>query len=323
MALLLDDLLDLSRVKHGRLRLAVDTVTLASIVDAALETAQPLIDARGHRLTIDLPTAPVTLRADPSRVAQVLANLLGNAAKYTDAGGRIELAARVGSATVAITVRDNGVGLAAGDRERIFDMFSQLDAAAGGRAAQGLGIGLALVRGLVELHGGRVGVDSDGPGRGSTFRVELPLAVVDAGAPAPTTPTVWSTSIAAPAAPAERGQRVLVADDNVDAAQTLAMLLQLHGHDTRVAHDGRAALAAFAAFAPDVALLDIGMPELNGFQVAERIRAQPRGADVRLVALTGWGQDHDRREALAAGFDRHFTKPVDPDALLRLIDEAR
>ena len=331
MALLLDDLLDVSRIKHGRLSLKRAPVALADIVDAAVETATPLIQARRHRLSVVLPPGATLLDADAGRMAQVLANLLGNAAKYTEPGGHIELAAERCGAQVALTVRDDGIGLSAADQSQVFRMFTQIDAGRG-HTQGGLGIGLALVKGLVDLHGGQVRVVSAGPGLGSAFTVSVPAAaaavdVVASMAAVAAEPAPASAAALRPApdssATAAVKWRILVADDNTDAAETLAMFLRLEGHQTQVVADGLQAVAAHAAWAPDIALVDIGMPGLDGYQVAQHIRAglaqqDKAGAErVLLVALTGWGQEGDKDKAREAGFDLHFTKPVDPLALLR------
>ena len=308
MALLLDDLLDISRIKHGRLRLTRAPVPLAEVVAAAVETAAPWIEARGHAFAIRLPEPPAVLDADAGRMAQVLANLLGNAAKYTEGGGRIELLAQRVGAMVEIAVRDNGIGLSEADQAHVFQMFAQVDHEAG-REQGGLGIGLALVKGLVELHGGRVRVASPGLGQGSTFTVTVPALAPAAALPTAAVDSAGSIGV----------WRILVADDNTDAADTLAMFLQLEGHETQVVHDGAQALAAVAAACPDVALVDIGMPLLSGYEVARRVRAGPADHQPVLVALTGWGQENDKLKAQAAGFDLHFTKPVDPQALLRAL----
>jgi two-component system CheB/CheR fusion protein len=310
MARLLDDLLDISRITRGRLELRRGRVGLAGIVDAAVETARPLLDARRHTLHVALPDPPPDLDADPVRLAQVLANLLTNAAKYTDPGGRIELHAQVAGGAVQVAVRDDGIGLAPEQIGRVFDMFSQVTTALD-RSEGGLGIGLALVRGLVELHGGRVEARSDGPGRGSEFLVVLPLPAVREDPPRPAENPL-------PVA-AERLRRVLVADDNRDAAESLRLLLGLAGHEVRVAHDGPTALEIAAEFRPDTVLLDIGMPGLNGYEVATRLRALEWGGAPVLVAITGWGQEQDRRLALEAGFDHHLTKPIDPDRIEALL----
>ena len=314
MARLLDDLLDVARITRGKLQLKKQPVDLGTVVDTAVEAVLPLINARAHGLIVDLPPELPTLDADPVRLAQVLSNLLTNAAKYTDSPGRITLAARVEGQVLRISVKDNGIGLSPPALAHIFEMFSQ-GHDDGGRAEGGLGIGLALVKGIVVLHGGEIEAFSDGPGFGSEFAVTLPCHALGTVRPA----------TALPAAPKPRGtiapRRILIADDNEDAANTLALLLQLAGHDVRTAHGGHAALTLAGNFRPEIALLDIGMPDVDGYEVAERVRETPWGQDVLLVALTGLGQEDDKRRARAAGFDHHLTKPVDPrdlDALLAL-----
>jgi PAS domain S-box-containing protein len=311
MARLLDDLLDLSRITRGRLELRRERVALATVIERAVETSRPLVDARRHALHVH-PVPDAWLRADPVRLCQAIANLLNNAAKFTPPGGRIDVACTVAAGAVTIEVRDTGSGLAPDLLGRVFEMFVQAPdgAARASGAESGLGIGLSLVRGLAELHGGRVAVRSDGPGRGATFVVELPLDAADAGPAdaAPATPT----AVAAPAT----ARRVLVADDNRDAAATLAMLLEMEGHDVRVANDGLEALAAFEAFRPEYALLDIGMPRLDGYALAREVRARAPEPRPVLVAITGWGQAHDRARAFDAGYDLHLTKPVDPATIL-------
>lgn len=308
MAYLLDDLLDVARITRGKLELRRQHVLLSAVVDAAIETARPAIDAKRHSFAVALPAGMVELDADPQRLAQVIANLLTNAAKYTDPGGSIALVATLEPGEVRIGVRDDGIGLSREALDSIFGMFSQVDDARH-RSEGGLGIGLALVKGLVELHGGRVEAHSDGVGRGSEFVVRLPLRPAAAAA-------VESAHGGASAAP---GCRVLLADDNRDAAESLAMLLQMAGHEVRIAHDGVAAVELAAQFRPDVALLDIGMPGLDGYAVARTIRAQPWGTAPHLVALTGWGQEEDRRRSREAGFDEHLTKPVDPARVEELV----
>jgi PAS domain S-box-containing protein len=300
MGLLLDDLLDMSRITRGQLQIRKQWVDLAALVDAGVETARPLIDERGHQLTVELPAQPVRIEADALRIAQVIANLLTNAAKYTDRGGRIELTAQQGGDGVRISVRDSGIGIDRQMMPRVFEMFSQATSALH-RAQGGLGIGLALVKGIVELHGGAIEARSAGPGKGSEFTFSLPLA----SEPAP-------ERMAAASAPQVGGpaRRIVVADDNRDAADSLKLLLELGGHDVRVAHDGAQALQAASVATPDIMFIDIGMPKLNGYEVARRIRAQPWGKAIKLVAVTGWGQPEDRDQALQAGFDRHLTKPV-------------
>jgi signal transduction histidine kinase/CheY-like chemotaxis protein len=302
MVRLIDDLLDVSRITRGKLRLRKERLDLAAVVRSAVESCRPQLDGAGQRLTVRVPAEPVHLEADPVRLAQVLGNLLNNAAKYTDRGGEVQLTAERRGDEVVVAVRDTGIGIAAEQLPRLFEMFSQ-GAAATARSQGGLGIGLALVKGLVEMHGGRVSAHSDGPGRGSEFVVRLPAPAGPAPASRP----------AGNGDGYPRGKcRVLVADDNHDAADSLALMLRLRGHDTRTAHDGQEAVEAAGQFRPDVALLDLGMPRLNGFDAARRLRAEPWGATLLLVALTGWGQDEDRRRAAEAGFDHHLTKPVAP-----------
>jgi signal transduction histidine kinase/CheY-like chemotaxis protein len=314
MSLLLDDLLDISRITRGRLELRKTTVYLTSVIDAAVEPVQPLIEECRHRLTVIRPEANLRIEADPLRLSQVLSNLLTNAAKYTDPGGSIDLTAQEEEGEVVIRVADSGIGISAEAMPRIFEMFSQVRSAMA-RSVGGLGIGLALSRGLVELHGGSIAVHSDGPGRGSQFTIRLPT-----GAAA-------SQADAASSRPAQRPLvprcRVLVADDNRDAADSLAMLIELHGCDLRTAFDGEQALATAASFRPQLALLDIGMPKLNGYEVAARLREQPWGGSMTLIAVTGWGQEEDKRRSAAAGFDHHLTKPIDPAALGSLLTRVR
>jgi PAS domain S-box-containing protein len=311
MARLLDDLLDVARITRGKLQLKKQPVDLSTVVDTAVEAARPLIKARTHGLTVDLPPELPTLDADPVRLAQILSNLLTNAAKYTDSPGSITLAARAEGAMLRISVKDNGIGLSPSVLAHIFEMFSQ-GHEDGDRAEGGLGIGLALVKGIVDLHGGSIEAFSDGPGFGSEFVVMLPCHAADTMRAAP-----------APSASKPRGtivpRKILIADDNEDAANTLAMLLKLAGHDVCTAHSGLAALALASNFRPDIALLDIGMPDVDGYEVAKGIRETTWGRDVCIVALTGWGQEEDKRRARAAGFDHHLTKPVDPRDLDELV----
>ncbi|MBS0580581.1 MAG: response regulator [Proteobacteria bacterium] len=311
MALLLNDLLDVSRITRGQLALRKESVDLATIIDTAIETARPLIHTKHHHVHVDLPAAPLHVTVDPLRIAQVLANLLTNAAKYSDANGQIWVSARAEGDTLHLSVRDAGIGIEPDMLPRVFTMFSQAQAALE-RADGGLGIGLALVKGLVELHGGTVSVDSPGARRGSTFTVRLPGAVVRAGGAAP-------EMAAGPARGGQPRLRVLIADDNKDAAESLKVLLELEGHEVRSAHDGMQALEAAAAFRPDVIFLDIGMPGLTGYEVAERLRALDPARTLRLIALTGWGQPEDRARSAAAGFDHHLTKPIDFQVLAELL----
>jgi signal transduction histidine kinase/ActR/RegA family two-component response regulator len=310
MALLLDDLLDIARITQGKLELKMERVRLTEIVDAAVETARPLLDSKHHQLTVTLPSEQLVLQTDPVRLSQILSNLLTNAAKYTDPAGHIELSGGVQNDTLCLSVKDDGIGIAPEALTKIFDMFSQIDSASV-RAEGGLGIGLALVKGLLELHGGTIEATSEGLGQGSKFTVHVPLVA--------STPTQKRASGADTPPLATAGRRVMVADDNTDAAEALAMLLELAGHEVRVAHGGRAALAIAQTFRPDVALLDIGMPDLSGYEVAKELRRLSWGAGICLVALTGWGRDDDRQRAMVAGFDRHLTKPIDAGALQALL----
>ncbi len=311
MVRLIDDLMDVSRIRNGKVELQRGRIEARAVVELALESSRPLVEAARHTLSVRLPAEPIWIDGDLTRLAQVVGNLVNNAAKYTPPGGCIEVEVeRVSDASgapeVAISVRDDGVGIAPEALQRVFELFTQIDQTLD-RAQGGLGIGLSLVRRLVELHGGSVIAESAGRDAGSRFTVRLPLAA-DAGA--------HSSSAAPTTVPTDTGaRRVLVVDDNVDAAETLAMLLELLSHETRCAHDGAAALAAAASFQPDLAFLDIGLPGMTGYDLARAIRADPRLARIRLVALTGRGTDDDRRQALEAGFDAHLTKPVDGDTV--------
>ncbi len=314
MAWLLDDLLDLARITQGKLRLRREACSLRSVVDAALETARPFLDRKDHELTILLPQENVTLQADPMRLAQVLSNLLTNSAKYTDAGGRIELAARLEEQQLIFSVKDNGIGIPAEQLHRLFTMFSQVSPSSA-RAEGGLGIGLALVKGLMDLHGGSVEARSGGIGAGSEFIVRLPLLEPQADIPAD-----HRADSSPPAMPEKL--RVLIADDNQDAAETLAMLLALEGCEVRTAYDGRAAVSLAQLFRPQVALLDIAMPKLDGCATARALRQQRGGPELCLIALSGRGQEQDKRQSEAAGFTAHLTKPVDLTRLRKLLTQA-
>jgi len=310
MSRLIDDLLDVSRIARGALQLRRERFACAEVVEAAVDACTEEIQARKHHLRVRLPTERIEVQADRERLVQVLCNLLGNAAKYTPAGGHLDLAVAVAtSGMLEISVTDDGIGIPPHKLTEIFDLFARVEDPL--ERQGGLGIGLTLVRQLVELHGGTVEARSGGIGRGSDFILKLPI-VVAAEVPA-----------AAPAEPHQTGAplRILVADDNKDAAESLMLLLQLAGHDVHIVFDGDAAVAAAARLRPDVALIDIGMPKRNGYEVARRIRDQPWGADVHLVALTGWGQQADKRQADEAGFDVHLVKPVAPEALDRLLAE--
>ena len=311
MARLLDDLLDVSRITRGHLEVRRQRVMLRSVVEAAVETARPAIDAGKHLLTVDLPAEPLALEVDALRIAQVLANLLTNAAKYTGQSGAIQLTAQREGEDVVLRVADNGIGIAAGDLGKIFEMFAQVKPTLDRKEA-GLGIGLALSKALVQLHGGTLEGRSEGLGKGSEFTVRLRLAGQEPAAATadPVTPDA-DADADADAAPVRRGLRILLADDNRDACESLEMLLSIDGHEVRVAFDGESALAMLERFHPDIALLDIGMPKMNGYELATEIRKKPWSEGIRLVAVTGWGQADDRQRALNAGFDAHFVKPVD------------
>jgi PAS domain S-box-containing protein len=311
MVRLIDDLLDISRITRGKLQLRKERIELAAAIHSAVEAARPAIDGQGHELTVTQPQEPVHLQADPIRLAQVFSNLLNNAAKYTEKGGHIWLTAERQGGAVVASVRDTGIGIAAEHLPQLFEMFSQVTPALE-RSQGGLGIGLALVRGLVGLHGGSVAARSAGPGRGSEFIVRLPVL----GTPTPVRPEPSADGEKLCAGPK---CRILVADDLRDSVDSLAMMLRQAGHDTRTAHDGLEAVQAAATFRPDVVLLDIGMPKLNGYEAARHIRQQPWGKRMVLVAVTGWGQEEDKRRTREVGFDHHLTKPVEPAALERLL----
>jgi signal transduction histidine kinase/CheY-like chemotaxis protein len=312
MARLVDDLLEVSRIARGKIDLKLERVPFAEIVHSAVETSQPMIERASHQLAVALPDEPLVLEADRVRLTQVFANLLNNAAKYTDTGGRIWFDARREDGQVVASVRDTGIGIPADALPFVFDMFAQAHRSAG-RGQGGLGIGLTMVRSLVEMHHGTVEARSAGPDQGSEFIVRLPLApeeVARADAPQP--------GQARPAAPFH-GQRILVVDDNRDAADTLGLLLEADGAEVRVVYDGRAALAMAESFEPTSVLLDIGMPGMDGYEVARRLRQDERFAGVRIAALTGWGQDADRRQTRNRGFSHHLTKPVSIEELHRIL----
>jgi PAS domain S-box-containing protein len=311
MVRLIDDLLDVSRISRHKMRLRRSRVRLAEVIHNAVETARPLIDAAGHELTVSLPPAPIDLDADLTRLAQVIGNLLANSARYTEHGGRISLTAEGRDGEVIVSVRDTGIGIPPEQLGSIFDMFSQVDRGPE-RGTGGLGIGLALVKGLVEMHGGTVSAASPGVGQGSTFTVRLPVREEPAE---PARPAVSEVGGAATGP----GARVLVVDDNRDAAASLAMMLRLLGHEVRLAHDGLQALEAAEAFRPQAILMDVGMPRLNGYEATRRIREQPWGRSVAIIALTGWGQDGDRRRSHEAGCDAHLVKPASLEDLKSLL----
>jgi CheY-like chemotaxis protein len=311
MMRLIDDLMDVSRVTRGKIHLRRQSVDMAEMMGTAIEISRPEVDAAGHRLTVVLPPAGVTVDGDPVRLAQVFSNLLNNAVKYTNPGGEIRFAAHVSDGQIEVSVSDSGIGIAAEALPHLFEMFYQ--AADGQRLHAGLGIGLTLVHTMVEMHGGEVIAGSDGPGRGSRFTVRLPLER-KAAAPAPLPASASKRPAALPGLP-----RVIVVDDNRDAADSLAMLLQVLGADVRVAHDGAAALEAFDQFHPAAMFLDIGMPGMDGYELAGRVRARPQAENTLLVALTGWGQERDRARTRAAGFAHHLVKPADASRLRALL----
>jgi len=298
---LVDDLMEVSRITTGRVQLRQDRVAMNGIVERAVESARPLIEHHGHELTVSLSPEPIWLDADAARLEQVIVNLLTNAAKYTADGGRIGLTVEQRGDECVLRVKDTGVGIAPELLPKVFDLFTQAERSLD-RSQGGLGIGLALVQRLVELHRGRVEAMSV-LGQGSEFVVRLPVVV----SPAPKSAST-RTKATAPTGPS---LRVLVVDDNVDAAQSLGDLLKAYGHDVRTAHTGPNAVAAASDFNPDVVLLDIGLPELNGYEVARRIRQQPTPKKAVLVAMTGYGQESDRQKSQEAGFDHHLVKPAD------------
>ena len=314
MAGLLEDLLDVSKITRGQLTLHKQLTSIASIIETSVEIARPLIDARRHALRVSLPAETIEVEVDPLRLSQVFSNLLTNAAKYMEPNGQIEISAQCHDGGVCINVKDHGIGLEPDSLGRVFEMFAQVKGTLD-RAEGGLGIGLALVKGLVELHAGRVTASSDGLGKGSEFRVWLPSPARRGEETADLDPQRSFLSSAS--------RRILVVDDNVDAAQSLAFLLQAEGHDVCIAHDGEQAFISAADFRPDIAMLDIGLPKLDGYAVAEAIRREAWGRDILLLALTGWGQNDDKRRALEAGFDFHLTKPVDLDEVNSLIADSQ
>jgi CheY-like chemotaxis protein len=308
---LVDDLLDVNCISRGKIQLRLGRVELATVVHAAVETARSLIERLGHKLILAVPPEPIWLNADPLRLAQVVGNLLNNASKFTENGGCVSLTVALRGEEAEIRVRDNGAGIAADQLPFVFDMFMQAEATSE-RFGTGLGIGLALVKNLVEMHDGTVEAHSAGVGHGSEFVVRLPVTH-EAAQPLPKTPHETSSTTIA--------RRVLVVDDNRDAAESLAILLKLGGHETYVAHDGLEAVEKAAQLSPDIILLDIGLPKINGFEAARRIRQLSQGKRLVLVALTGWAQDADRQKSREAGFNAHIVKPVDPDILANLLRE--
>jgi signal transduction histidine kinase len=309
---LIDDLLEVSRISRGKIELRKAKISLQSAIHDAVEAATPLADQKGHKLDVQALDEEITLEADPTRISQVVGNLLNNACKFTPRGGEIRLTVEERPGEARIRVKDNGIGIAASHLPRIFEMFGQVDSSLE-RSEGGLGIGLTLVRSLVEMHGGSVEVHSDGPGHGTEFVVRLPTASRDTSASKP-----LIDPIPAPMAVASR--RVLVVDDNRDSANSLTKLLRVQKHDARCVFDGLHAVEQVREFQPDVVLLDIGLPGLTGYEAARRIRAENDGRPIILIALTGWGQDEDRLRSRAAGFDYHLVKPVDRAVLARILN---
>jgi two-component system, sensor histidine kinase len=312
MVRLIDDLMDVSRITLGKVTLKKERLTLRTVVDVAIETSRPLIDASHHTLVVDLPQEAIWVDADRTRLAQVLGNLLNNAAKYTPTGGQIAIVAGRDGDAAFVRIQDNGIGIARENISEAFELFSQLNRPLD-RLHGGLGIGLALVKRLMDMHDGSVAAESEGVGRGTAVTIRLPA-----------TPAASEAASALPAAggPNAEARRILVVDDNVDAAESLSMLLESLGHDIRMAHTGPAALKTALDFGPDLVLLDIGLPGLSGYEVARRFRADEKLAPAMLVAVTGWGSDEDRKKASDAGFDVHLTKPIEMTAIERVLAEA-
>ena len=309
MVRLVDDLLDLNRITHDRLELRRSEVELSSVIQQAVEVARPLIDAAGHNFFIDLPAEPIYLNADRARLAQLFGNLLNNSCKYTRPNGKITLSADRSDDEVVVTVKDDGAGIPPDKLDSIFDMFMQVDGTAE-RSQGGLGIGLTLVRRLTEMHGGSIEANSTGQGQGSAFIVRLPVI---------RTPGEISSAASDTPAVSSAKRRILIVDDNKDSADSLALLLEITGNKTFMAHDGVEAVEAIEKHRPEVVLLDIGLPKLDGHEVCRRVREQPWGKNIVVIALTGWGQEDDRRKSEEAGFNGHLVKPVDYDKLLELL----
>ena len=309
MVRLVDDLLDVSRITTGKLVLRTERVSLQDVMTMAIDAVRPLIDAKRHTLSVELPAIKIELDADPTRLSQIFSNILNNAVKYTEPGGSIRIAARLATGAVEVRVADTGIGIAADRMPDVFDMFTQFDASPE-RTHGGLGVGLALARRLVQLHGGTITARSDGLGQGSEFAVRLPLATAPADAA--------NTEVRPQGPPQSR--RVLVVDDNRDFALSLSALLEFEGHDVRTTFEAISAETVAAEFHPEIAFLDLGLPSVNGFELARRLRGQPGMNGMVLVAVTGWGKDEDRQRSRDAGFDLHLVKPVEPDQIL---DEVR
>lgn len=317
---LVDDLLDISRITRGKIKLRKARVDLARVVSMAVETSRPLIEDRGHVLTVTLPETPLQIDGDATRLAQVLSNLLNNAAKYTERAGRIDLRVEQVENTAFLRVRDTGIGIAPEMLPRVFDLFLQAESSTS-RTEGGLGVGLALVRQLVEMHGGTVEARSEGLGKGTEMMVLLPVLPAS---PEPVNEDASGREVSrSPGQEAFEALRILIVDDNEDSAESLASLLRLFGHDARTAYDGLSALEGARSYLPDVMLLDIGLPKLDGYEVAERLRQEPWRDRILLLAMTGYGQEEDRRRSREAGFDHHLVKPVDLDRLRELLEVRR
>ncbi|MGH8172185.1 MAG: hybrid sensor histidine kinase/response regulator, partial [Rhodanobacteraceae bacterium] len=309
---LIDDLLDAARISSGKLMLKPAQTSLKDVLESAVETISPLLEKHGHHLVLQVPEDPVVLHADEERLAQVLSNLLANAVKYSDGGTRIELEAKCDATRLTISVTDCGIGLTPEQFSRIFEPFTQLDTSLE-RAQGGLGIGLSLAKRIIEMHGGTIEVASGGLGEGSRFTVEVPLTFAENTVVTATQPAAIEMRSVIP-------RRALIVDDNEDAAETLAMMLQLFGHETRCLNDPRLTHEIVGSFAPDIVFLDIGMPGLSGHDVARSLRRVPEGQDLVLVAVTGWGQPEERRRTAEAGFDHHLVKPAEMETIRRICD---
>jgi CheY-like chemotaxis protein/nitrogen-specific signal transduction histidine kinase len=308
---LVDDLLDVSRITRGKFSMHTDTMDLNMAVERAVEAARPLIDARKHHLEVEFAPEPVTISGDMTRLVQVIVNILNNAAKYTPDGGRITLGVKMEGQDAVLRVKDNGLGIPPQMLEHVFDLFAQGERTLA-RTEGGLGIGLTLARRIVALHGGSITAASEGAGKGSTFTVRLPRLADYA--------RHLFTGMRGAVAPSMQKRSVVVVDDNMDAAESMAMLLRNVGHEVRVQHDGIGALQELTRELPDIVLLDIGLPGLSGYEVAKRLREHPGGEGVRIYAMTGYGQEEDRRRSMEAGFDGHLVKPVVPSDLFALVD---
>jgi CheY-like chemotaxis protein/two-component sensor histidine kinase len=310
---IVDDLLDVSRISRGRLELRKTPMALALAVESALESCNSLFSSRGHEITLSIAPEPLLVEGDFARLAQVFVNLLSNSAKYTNPGGQIRVSLQKDGEHALVLVHDSGVGIPRDALSSVFDMFSQIQSHKR-LAAGGLGIGLALVRSLVQMHGGSVEAHSEGPGTGSVFSVRLPLIKAASGEAAARHPDAEAST------PTRR--RILVADDNVDAAATLALLLEMQGHETCTAMDGGQAVEVAATFRPDIIFMDVGMPRVDGLEATRRIRAQPWGKSILIVALTGWGQPNDRRQTHDVGMNLHLVKPINLEGIAAVLAHA-